>query len=610
MVCFKNTAGSAVVGGGQSNPQVKETIDLNNIDAPWLASYGEVPHTLVYPDCGMAGLVLKTAEEYPDTPAYDFFGCKRSYREFAGEIHLCARGLRAIMINPGERVTICMPNTPQAVIMLYALNLIGAVANMVHPLSAEEELVRYIKDSRSVAVLTLDQLAPRLESILPRTGARALILAGIDDGLRGIKKPLYKLTQGRGIKRLPAGGAILRYSDLLERGEAYTGEYIADTRGGDVAAILYSGGTSGATKGILLTNMNFNALAMQTAAAGNCVIPKHKMLAIMPVFHGFGLGVCIHTAYISGVTAILVPQFSIQSYAQLLKKHKPHYIAGVPTLYEALLRLGNIEKLDMSNLEGVFSGGDSLSIELKRKVDAFLHAHGASVQVREGYGLTECVTASCLTPRDFHKEGSIGIPYPDTFYKIVRRGSREAAPYGEEGEITLSGPTVMKGYDNNDTETAAVLQAHDDGRIWLHTGDLGMMDEDGFIYFRQRIKRMIISSGYSVYPSQLENVIESHEDVLISCVIGVPDDYKMQRIKAFIVLRDGKEPTEEIKKSIAGHCKKNIAKYAMPKEFEYRKDLPRTTIGKVAYIELENEERARAEASREAMQPDTTCNKG
>ena len=560
------------------------------IDAPWLDSYGDVPHSLDYPDCSMAQLVLKTAEQYPDIMAYDFFGRKQSYRGFADEIRACACGLKAIGVGKGERVTICMPNTPQAVVMFYALNYIGAIANMVHPLSASEELVRYLNVSRSVAALTLDQFGEKLEEILPRTGVKTLILCGIEDGLKGIKKPLYKLTKGRGIPRRPSGGKLLRYADLLDKGRESTDNPDADTRGDDVAAILYSGGTSGTTKGILLTNLNFNALAMQTDAASQCVIPGHKMLAIMPVFHGFGLGVCIHTAFITGASAILVPQFSIQSYAQLLKKHKPHYIAGVPTLYEALLRLSDIDDLDMSQLEGVFSGGDSLSVELKRKVDGFLRAHGASVQVREGYGLTECVTASCLTPRDFHKEGSIGIPYPDTYFKIVRRGTQESAPYGEEGEIVLSGPTVMKGYDGNDEETAETLKAHPDGRVWLHTGDLGMMDEDGFVYFRQRIKRMIISSGYSVYPSQLENVIESHENVLISCVIGVPDDYKMQRIKAFIVLRGDLEPTEEIKASILEHCQRNIAKYAMPREFEYRKDLPRTLVGKVAYIELEKEQ--------------------
>ena len=565
-----------------------------NIEAPWYNFYGEVPHNLDYPDCSMAHLVLRTAEAFSGAIAYDFFGFKQTYAGFADEILKCAHGLLSIGIDRGTRVTICMPNTPQAVTAFYALNHIGAVANMVHPLSAPEELVRYLCESNSAAALTLDQFGDKLVEILPRTGVKTLILCGIEDGLRGIKKPLYKLTQGRKIKRHASGGNILRYTDMIERGKNIPGDCDANTNGEDVAAILYSGGTSGTTKGILLTNLNFNALALQTVASSECVAPNHKMLAIMPVFHGFGLGICIHTAYTSGASTILVPQFSIQSYAQLLKKYKPHYIAGVPTLYEALLRLQNIDKLDMAQLKGVFSGGDSLSVELKRKVDAFLQAHGASVQVREGYGLTECVTASCLTPKDFHREGSIGIPYPDTYYKIVRRGTQERLPYGQEGEITLSGPTVMKGYDNNDEETAQALQTHPDGRVWLHTGDLGMMDEDGFVYFRQRIKRMIISSGYSVYPSQLENIIEAHESVLISCIIGVPDDYKIQRIKAFIVLRDSQEPTEEIKESILDHCRRNIARYAMPREFEYRKDLPRTLVGKVAYIELEKEEQARA----------------
>jgi len=565
----------------------------STINAPWLKYYDNVPHNLEYPDCSMVAMVLKTAKKYPETAAYDFFGCKQTYKKFAEEINLCARGLLAKSIKKSDRVTICMPNTPQAVVMFYALNLIGAVANMVHPLSAEEELVGFINESDSKAVLTLDQFADKLDAILPRTKAELLILAGADDGLRGITKPLYLMTKGRKIKRRPSGGKILRYSDLMKAGREYSGDVNAETRGDDVAAILYSGGTSGTSKGILLTNLGFNAVAMQTAAAGDCVVPSNIMLAIMPVFHGFGLGVCLHTTFVAGGTALLIPQFSLKAYMKILKKQKPHYIAGVPTLFEAMLKQPDIRNIDMSQMAGIFCGGDTLSVELKNKVDELLKACGSTEQIREGYGLTECVTASCLTPRKFHREGSIGIPYPDMYYKIVRRGTTETANSDEEGEIVISGPTVMKGYNNNEEETANTLKTHDDGRVWLHTGDLGVMDEDGFIYFRQRIKRMIVSSGYSIYPSQLENAIESHESVLISCVIGVPDEYKMQKIKAFITLRDGQEATDEIKKSIYEHCKKNIAKYAMPAEFEYRAELPRTLVGKVAYLELEKEERER-----------------
>jgi len=560
------------------------------LDAPWLKHYGSVPHSLDYPDCSMVQMIFKAAEKYPDIVAYDFFGCTQKYSDFAEEIRRCARGLLAAGIKENDRFTICMPNTPQAVVTFYAINLIGAVANMVHPLSAEDELIGFINDSNSVAVLTLDQFANKLETVLSSTKTKTLVLAGIDDGLKGIKKPLYRLTKGRKITRRPTGGIILRYTDMLEKGVNHTGEIDAKKCGSDVAAILYSGGTSGTMKGILLTNLNFNALAMQTFASGDCILPGHKMLAILPVFHGFGLGVCIHSMLRVGATVLLIPQFSLEAYVKILKNQKPHYIAGVPTLYEAMLRHPDISKIDMSQLEGVFCGGDSLSIELKRKVDTLLKNNGSTEHIREGFGLTESVTANCLTPKRFHKEGSMGIPYPDMFHKIVKPGTQETVPYNEDGEIVLSGPTVMKGYDNNEEETASTLQTHADGKIWLHTGDLGAMDEDGFIYFRQRIKRMIVSSGYSIYPTQLENAIESHEKVLLSCVIGIPDDYKMQRIKAFIILRDDQEATEEIKTSILEHCKKKIAKYAMPSEFEYRKELPRTLVGKVAFLELEKEE--------------------
>ena len=564
------------------------------IKAPWLRHYGTVPYSLVYPDCSISDLVFRAAKQYPDVTALDFFGAKTSYAQLADRIDLCARSLKALGIEEGDKVTICMPNTPQAVYLFYAVNRIGAVANMIHPLSAEGEIAFYLKSSESVAALTLSQFYPKFAAIADKVRLKTLIIAGVEDGLSGVKKVGYRLTKGRKIPAVPVRDNLVRWSDFLKAGKAYEGAFTCRRKGNDTAAILYSGGTTGVTKGILLSNLNFNALALQTAAAGDCIVPGHKMLAILPIFHGFGLGVCIHTMLTAGVTGILVPQFTVQSFAELLKKHRPHYIAGVPTLFEALLRMKQIEKLDLSQLEGIFSGGDSLSIELKKKVDSFLKTHGASVQIREGYGTTECVTASCLTPKDHYREGSIGIPFPDTFYKIVTPNTQDEVPYGQVGEICVAGPTVMQGYAGNPKETAQVLQLHPDEMVWLHTGDLGAMDEDGFIYFKQRIKRMIISSGYSIYPSQIENVIDAHEAVLMSVVIGVKDDYKMQKVKAFVVLKEGLEATPEIRESILSHCKKNIAKYAMPYEFEYRDALPKTLVGKIAYTVLEQEEKEKA----------------
>jgi long-chain acyl-CoA synthetase len=569
-----------------------------NIDVktPWYSHSDGVPLHLSYPDCGMTDLVEQAADQYPDINAFEFYGSHVTFRQLVERIHTCAAALRAMGIQPGDRVTICMPNTPQGVLLFYAINYMGAIANMVHPLSAQEEIAFYLNTSESVAALTLTQFYPKFDAIRDKIHIKKLIVTDLTDVLSPAMRLGYWATQGRKLPKVPTDDPlVLFWKDFLKAGASYTGEVHHEIHANDTAAILYSGGTTGTTKGILLSNLNFNALGLQTGAAGNCLTPGHKMLSIMPIFHGFGLGVCIHTVLIHGATCILVPQFTVDSYAALLKKHKPNYIAGVPTLYEALLRLKKAENLDLSCLEGIFSGGDSLSIELKHKVDAFLKSHGSTEQIREGYGTTECVTASCLTPKDSYKEGSIGIPFPDTYYKIVIPTTHDEVPYGQIGEICISGPTVMQGYMDQPKETAQTLQLHEDGLVWLHTGDLGSMDEQGFIYFKQRLKRMIITSGYNVYPSQVENAIDAHEAVLMSTVIGIKDDYKMQRVKAFVVLKPGYQPSEELKQDLRTHLKKYIAKYAMPSEIEFRDALPKTLVGKVAYTVLEREEAEKQE---------------
>lgn len=567
--------------------------------APWCKFYGSTPAHLTYPKKTIYQMIRATCEKFPDNIAYEFMGKETTYREFLQRIERTARAYYALGIRKGDRVTICMPNCPQAVDSFYALNRIGAVSNMIHPLSAAKEIAFFLNFSHSKAILTLDQFYPKVDSIRSDLKSPVTILiAHIKDELPPLLAVGYALTQGRKLPKVPArGDGILHWDKFLAGGrrlkESLPKKY---GRAEEGASILYSGGTTGTTKGILLSNLNFNALALQTiAASGFSPIDGMKMLSVMPVFHGFGLGIGIHTALVGGATCILVPQFNVKTYAELLKKKKPHIIPGVPTLFEALLRADNLEGADLSFLKGVFCGGDSLSIELKKKVDDFLTAHNASVQIRQGYGLTECVTASCLTPKDYHRPGSIGVPFPDTYYKICRPGTTEEVDANVEGEICLTGPSVMLEYVDNPEETANTLRRHADNRLWLHTGDLGKMDEDGFVYFSQRIKRMIVTSGYNVYPGQLENVIDGHEKVLLSCVIGVKDPYKMQRVKAFVVLKPGIEPSEEVRAELMAYCREHIAKYAMPTEIEFRAELPKTLVGKVAYRVLEEEEEARAQ---------------
>jgi len=560
------------------------------VKTPWEKNMGEVPMHLNYFEGSMFEKVEQIAKQYPNYVAYDFMGKATTYRKMVEDIETCAKALKTIGVRAGDRVTIALPNCPQAINLFYAVNMVGGIANMIHPLSAEKEIEFYLNESESVTAITLDQFYHKFERVRKNTKVVNLIIASIKDALSKPIKAGYMLTEGRKIEKIPDDAPVIRWSQFIKLSRCCFYDYRVKRGSDEPAVILYSGGTTGKTKGILLTNRNFNALSQQVIAANRMFRPGDKMLAAMPLFHGFGLGVCIHTMLAQGGRCILVPRFTAESYAKLIIKHRCNFIAGVPTLYEALLRLKAMDGADLSCLKGVFSGGDSLSVELKRKFDRFLADHHCAIQVREGYGTTETVTACCLTPAHMHKEGSIGLPFPDTYIKIVNPGTEEELPYGQEGEILLAGPTVMKEYMNCPDETAQTLRTHSDGLTWVYTGDLGIMDDQGFVYFKGRAKRMIITSGYNVYPAQLENIIDAHEYVQMSCVIGVPDPYKMQKVKAFVKLSAGVEPSAQVKEAILAHCRAHVAKYAMPYDIEFREEMPKTLVGKVAYRALEEEE--------------------
>ncbi len=534
--------------------------------------------------------VAQVADQRPDGIACDFMGTGVTYSQLIDNARLCAGALLALGLKQGDKVTLALPNCPQALYLFYGINLAGGIANMIHPLSAEKEIQFYLNESESTMAVTLDQFYGKFKHILPETGVQTMIVTSIKDALAFPMTLGYALTAGRKIPKIAKTEPVVLWRELLQKGAQFSGEAAVTGKMHDPAVILYSGGTTGTTKGIVLTNYNFNALGQQVVATNPMFEPGDRMLAAMPIFHGFGLGVCIHAMLSQGGRCVLVPRFTPKSYAKLITKYRCNFIAGVPTLYEALLRLPGLDSADMSSLKGVFSGGDSLSVELKKKLDRFLFEHGAMVQVREGYGTTETVTACCLTPVDRYKEGSIGLPFPDTRIKIVKPGTDEMLPPGEEGEILLSGPTVMQAYLHHPEETAQTLRRHEDGYTWVYTGDLGYMDEEGFIYFRGRAKRMIVSSGYNIYPAQIENLLDAHPFVQMSCVIGVPDPYKIQKVKAFVKLSAAAEPTRETKDHLMAYCQMHIAKYAMPYDIEFREDLPKTLVGKVAYRVLEEAE--------------------
>lgn len=575
---------------------------MNTPKAPWLKYFGDMPAHLDYPKGSMYEAVRESAitKKKMNSVAYEFQGKKTNYKQFLNKIEVLGKAYKNIGIDEGDMVTVCMPNTPQGVDTFYALNRIGAVPAMIHPLSAVGEIAFYINSTQSKAVLVVDLFYEKvLEALKQVKHPVKVVVAHIKDELPFPLNMLYPLTVKKKPAPLPKDNKnVIDWSDFISGGKKVK---LSDKfpKAEDTAVILFSGGTTGTSKGIQLTNLNMNALAAQVAANAGFTMEGLRMFSVMPLFHGFGLGVGIHTALMASGTCIIIPQFTIKTYARDVKKYKPNVIVGVPTLYEALLRSEGFD-FDLSFLRGMFCGGDSLSVELKKKVDKFLKEHNATIQVREGYGTTECVTASCLTPYDTYREGSIGIPLSDTYYTIVNPNNDTELPYGEEGEICICGPTVMKGYLNNAEETASTLRRHEDGNLWLHTGDLGYMDEDGFVYYKQRMKRLIIVSGINVYPSQVENAIDAHPDVLLSCAVGIPDPYKMHVVKAFVVLRQGVEPSDKIKEEIIENCKKNVSRYGVPREIEFRTELPKTLVGKVAYRVLEEEEAAKYEEKKKA----------
>ena len=560
----------------------------NNNKESWYDLYGNnVPPKLEYPEGSMYKAFYKTCKKYPRYRAYKYYGKSCNYIKLNKKIVNAAKSLKAIGVKKGDRITICMPNTPDAVVLFYAVNLVGGVANMVHPLSSEQEILHCINKSNSKYLLCLDMLYPKIECIMDQTKLKKVIISKISNEMHICLRIIYPFISKK--YKVCYSKKFISWKNFNKLGKTYTDEYKVKMHNKDDAVILYSGGTTGDSKGVVLTNLNFNALATQCFKMADPAKAGDSILTIMPIFHGFGLGVCIHTALISGMNVILVPQFKSKDFSKMIKRNKPAFLAGVPTMYEALINSKERSKTYLSSVINVICGGDVLNETLKDKVDSYLKEHGSKANIRVGYGLTECTGASCLTPRYYFKEGGIGIPLPDMYYKIVRVNTYEKANVNEDGEICISGPTVMKGYLNDEDETKKVLKRHDDGRLWLHTGDIGCMNEEGLVFFKSRLKRIIVSSGYNIYPQYIEKVIMSHPSVSTCVVIGIDHPYKKQVPKAYIVLRDNFEDTEELRNDIKEYCEKSIAKYSLPHEYEYVSELPKTLIGKVAFTKLGKE---------------------
>ena len=576
-------------------------LKLNKDDYPWYDFYGKVPHHLEYPKGSMVDVLMDTVLKYPELDAIEYFNNKYTYKEVMDKVIECAKSLKTIGVKEGDVVSICMPNTPEALFMFYAVNMVGAVSNMIHPLSSEKEIEFFLNKTKSKFIMTIDIDYKKVINIINNTSVNKVIVSSAGYSLKGLKKTMYSIFNTdvtKAIKKIKQvflkafqNRDVMSYKKFIQKGHNYYEDYTVPRKDSDLAVILYSGGTSGTPKGIMLSNLSFNALAYQAHEMCDPAKEGDSILCIMPIFHGFGLGVCIHTCLHIGMKCILVPTFKAKKLGELIRKTKPNFLVGVPTLFEALYNNNNLKEGDFSSINCIVSGGDIMDEENLVKYNDMFKKYGSNAKIRVGYGLTEACAATCLTPTDMHKSGSIGIPFPDMVYKIVEIGTTKETKPMEDGEICISGPTVMMGYLNDEEETNDALKVHKDGKLWLHTGDIGCIDKDGFVYFKSRLKRIIISSGYNIYPSYIEGIINKHEYVSTSTVVAVPDKYRGQIAKAFVVLKKEVKLDENVEKEIKDYCKKYIAKYAMPRIFEFRKELPKTLVGKIAYTVLEEEEK-------------------
>jgi len=550
---------------------------------PWFKHYDpEVPLHLTYPRIPLHSLLDQTAAKNPTSPCTNFFGKQLTYQQVRELSDRFAASICRLDLRKGDRVVLLLPNSPQFLITYYGLLKAGAVVVPLNPLSTERELEFLLTDSEAKIIITIPLFLKKVASLKGKTPLKHIVSSRLSDFL---PFPL-NLVMGfreyqfmRGLDRT----AWVDFKKLLT--QAPPPDWHPESVSPDeLAVLIYSGGTTGVAKGIMLSHFSLVANAHQIIAWGN-LTDEQGVLAVIPFFHGFGMNVIMNSAVQAGGEIFLMPRFSAKAVAKAIQKYKPSFFIGVPTLFVQLSNLPNIERYDFSSLRGTFVGAAPLTQAIKDEFER--KTRGRMI---EGYGLTESTTAIMANPyHGMHKVGSIGIPFPDVDVKIVSIDDGHDLEPGELGEIVLRSPSVMLGYYNNPEETQKTIV---DG--WLYTGDIGYIDQDGYFYITDRKKDLIIVSGFNVFPREIDELIYQHPKVKEGITIGLPDPHKGERIKVYIVLKEGETATPE---EFIAYFKERLTPYKVPSEVEFRSELPKSMIGKILRRALREEE------SRKAKEP-------
>ena len=561
---------------------LKKIKPFEDKEKPWLKFYDDIPENLTYSKGSIYDHLVDTASKNENRIATRFFGRELTFRKFLRKVDKIASALKQFDIVENECVTMCLPNSPESFALIYAINKVGGIANIVHPLSTKQEIERALSETNSSILICSDVSMPQARDIK----VEHFVMLPTSTSLTGILKLGYNIKNASNMRLDPG---MLSWEEFIQ----YTADEnpYCKRKAEDPAAIIYSGGTTGKPKGIIISNLNFNAMAAQTAAVCKHIRAGNSVLSALPIFHVFGLSVCVHSCLMAGMTLIIVPKINTRALNKELKKYKPNVFPAVPSMLKLAIHDKDPGKRAFKDIKIVVVGGDYLPPNVREEMLQHLRDHGSNADIKIGYGLSEATGFATSTAFIDEDIDSLGVPNPDMMVKVFEPNSDIEKVVGEIGEICISGPTIMMGYINEDEETKKTLVTHHDGKIWLHTGDLGYQTKDGVFHYTSRLKRMIITNGYNVYPVELEDIISKCELVKSVTVVGIPHKIKSQTPKAVIVLKDGVDDNPITRMKIKKYCSQNIAKYAVPTEYEYRKDLPVTAVGKVAYKLLEKKEK-------------------
>ena len=551
-----------------------------NKEKPWLKYYDRMPEHLDYYNGSMYDAVFDISLKYPNYPALEYFDKTYTYKELIENIDIIAVALKEIKVVENECVTICMPNIPEAIFTIYAVNKIGAICNIIHPLSKKKDIKEAMDEVNSTVIFTTDVSYEQIKELNIKT----IIACNVSNSMNGLLKVLYNTKNKKNMKYT---SEVIQWKSFIKMGKSIVNTHVNRSQN-DPAVIIYSGGTTGKTKGIILSNLCFNSISKQCEYVCKEAKAGYSILSALPIFHGFGLCVCIHVPLSIGLKCILIPKISMSKINKTIKNKKPNLLPVIPSMLKCIINNKNLGPKSFGSVKVILSGGDYLSSDLREKVEEYFRACGSIAKIQVGYGLSEAtafISATCESVKD---RDNIGIANPDTIIKIFEPGTDIEKGYDEIGEICAKGPSIMLGYVNEDEETSKVLRRHYDGDVWLHTGDLGYLNDDGVLHYSSRLKRMIISNGYNIYPLELEEIISKCKYVDSCVIVGVKHKIKQEIAKAVIVLKKGYQADYKTKEEIKKYCEDNIVKYAVPQEYEFRESIPITKIGKVNYRELQN----------------------